>query len=62
MKVWSDLSAVIKIALFCSVVGFLLGLCASGTIHPRGTTTTAASAWINAAPARASTGADSSHA
>ena len=33
MKVLSDVSAIIKIALICVVVGFLLGMCATGAVH-----------------------------
>lgn len=29
MKVWSDLSSIIKVALVCTVVGFVLGLFAA---------------------------------
>jgi hypothetical protein len=35
VKVWTDLSAIVKIAFICVVVGFLLGLCASGVVHAR---------------------------
>jgi hypothetical protein len=35
MKVWADLSTIFKIAFVCVVVGFLLGLCASGAVPAR---------------------------
>jgi hypothetical protein len=38
MKVWADLSAIAKIAFVCVVIGFLLGLCASGVVHGRPST------------------------
>jgi hypothetical protein len=33
MKIWSDFSAIAKLAFVCLIVGFVLGLCSSG-IHP----------------------------
>lgn len=31
MKVWSDLTTLVKLSFLCLVVGFVLGLCAAGT-------------------------------
>lgn len=33
MKVWAEVSAILKIAFICAIVGFFLGFCASGTLH-----------------------------
>ena len=33
MKVWSDVSSIVKVAVVCMVVGFLLGLCVFGSLR-----------------------------
>lgn len=33
MKVWSDVSSIIKVAFICTILGFLLGLCAFGSLQ-----------------------------
>jgi hypothetical protein len=33
MKVWSDASSILKVALICLTIGFLLGLCAFGSVR-----------------------------
>lgn len=34
MKIWSDFSVLLKLALVCVIVGFILGLCSSGLLRP----------------------------
>jgi hypothetical protein len=33
VKVLADVSAIVKIAFICVLVGFLMGFCASGALH-----------------------------
>jgi hypothetical protein len=34
MKIWSDLSVLLKLSTICVIVGFILGLCAAGRACP----------------------------